>query len=113
MTDMIQIPSHAEIDVRRPDGSIETVIKAGSQLTEHNFAAMKAATKAAGRGELIAYRNITKSVAAPKPSAADIAEMDHIRHQNAVYRAAAGGENCDQIGGANDIDRTPANKEDY
>lgn len=114
MTDTIQIPSHVEIDVRRPDGTTETVRPAGkSMISELEFGLMKKATAAAGRGELLAYRNVMKTVEAPKPSAADLAEMAHIRHQNAVYRIAAGGEPCDQVGGAKDIDRTPANPQDY
>lgn len=121
MTDTINIPSHVEIDVRRPDGTVETVFPKSphnpdrplTQISPREFEARKAATMAAGRGELLAYRNVTKAVTAPKPSAADVAEMDHIRHQNAVYRMAAGGEKCDQIGGAADVDRTPANKEDF
>jgi hypothetical protein len=121
MADMINIPSHVEIDVRRPDGTIETVkprhpMNPSAQMTmmsEREFQAMKKATAAAGRGELIAYRNVTKAVEAPKPSAADLAEMEYIRKTNAVYRASAGGEPCDQVGGANDIDRTPPSPTDY
>lgn len=118
MNDTIEIPSHVEIDVRRPDGRIETVIpqhpgyKAQGMdvplrnLTERQIADMKAATKAAGRGEIIDVRHITRTVEAAKPTAADLEEADYIRRTNAIYAAGAGGEPHDRIGGAADVDRT-------
>lgn len=117
---MIDIPSHVEIDVRRPDGSVETVRPMNPVtgvefrfLRDKDFAAMAAATKAAGRGDLLTYRNVTRQVPAAQPTAADLAEEDYIRRTNRIYAASAGGEAHDRIGGRPDIDRTPAHPRDY
>jgi len=67
----------------------------------------------AKRGEIISYENITKDVESAKPSAADLGEERYIREHNAILRASAGGEACDQIKGVADCDNTPSNKQDY
>ena len=46
-------------------------------------------------------------------SAADLAEDRYIREHNAILRASAGGEQCDQIRGVADGDNTPSHKSDY
>lgn len=72
------------------------------------------ATAKAGRGKCIAYRNVTKSVEdTVSNDPGRIAEIKYINDHNAIIRAGAGGEKCDRIGGANDTDKTPANKTDY
>lgn len=68
----VEIHSHSELTIRRPDGTVETVRrpeKMGASL----FAKIKAATKAAGRGDVLSYVNITKT-ASYTVTAAD--EMD-------------------------------------
>lgn len=118
-TNTLQIPSHVEVDVRRPDGQVETVrptnpVTGGvlRTITQRQIAELKAATSAAGRGEVLDVRNVTRTVEAAKPSAADLAEEDYIRRTNAIYAASAGGERHDRIGGAADVDRTPAHPSD-
>lgn len=118
MTDYIDIPSHVEVDVRRPDGRVETIrptnpVTGGPlrTITPRQIADLKAATKAAGRGEVLDVRNITRTVEAAKPTAADLEEADYIRRTNAIYAAGAGGERHDRIGGAAD-DRTPEHPTD-
>ena len=109
------IPSHVEIDIIRPTGEIETVRPAQfCKLTDRDFARIADATAKAGRGKCIAYRNVTKSVEdTVSNDPGRIAEIKYINDHNAIIRAGAGGEKCDRIGGANDTDKTPANKTDY
>lgn len=111
--DTLQIPSHVEVDVRRPDGRVETVrptnpVTGGvlRAITARQIAELKAATLAAGRGEVIDVRNVTREVPAAQPTAADLAEEDYIRRTNAIYAAGAGGEPHDRIG--NDVYHAPA-----
>ena len=119
MSNTIEIPSHVEVDVRRPDGHVETVqlqnpVTGGllRTITTRQIGEMKAAMKAAGRGEIIDVRQVTRTVEAAKPTAADLEEADYIRRTNATYAAGAGGEQHDRIGGAADVDRTPAHPSD-
>ena len=119
MSNTIEIPSHVEVDVRRPDGRIETVqptnpVTGGPlrMITQRQIAEMTAAMKAAGRGEVLEVRNITRTVAAAKPTAADLEEADYIRRTNAIYAAGAGDEPHDRIGGSAGVDRTPAHPSD-
>lgn len=57
-----QVPSH-EIDIRRPNGQLETVtMPCGGHINARIFAEAKAANARAGRGELLAWRNIEKTV---------------------------------------------------
>ena len=61
------------IQIKRPEGNIETVdVSANypSGLSDIMFAKMAAATKAAGRGDMISY-----SVVIAAPSAEEIAEI--------------------------------------
>lgn len=107
----VQVPSHVEIDIRRPAGNIETVTLPGrTQIVAREFSAMKDATAKAGRGECIAYRNITKAVAAPQPTAADLADIEYRRQTAAVYAMSAGGEADETTDRA---DNTPSNKSDF
>ena len=114
MSKTITVPSHVEMDIRRPTGQIETVIRKDiSVFTARDFGLVKAATAKAGRGECIAYRCVTKEVedtVSNDPSRQ--AELQYIAGQNAVMRASACGEKSDQIGHMPE-DNTPANKTDY
>ena len=63
-----------KITVKRPEGNIEIVdVSANfpSGLTDVMFEKMKAATKAAGRGDMISY-----SVVIAAPTAAEMAEIE-------------------------------------
>jgi len=52
-------PSKVEITVRRPNGQIETAVSPKfERLNDILFAKMVKATKDAGRGECLSYRNI-------------------------------------------------------
>lgn len=53
-----QVFDHSEITVQRTNGVIETV-RSEEFVTPSLFAQMAAATKAAGRGKLISYENIS------------------------------------------------------
>jgi hypothetical protein len=69
-----EVPSHLEIDVRRPNGVVETVIHPQyKQWAPKDFAAFCVAMKKAGKGEGVAYRNVTK-LATYTMSAADKAD---------------------------------------
>lgn len=110
MSKTLTIHSHSVLTVRRPTGQVEQVTMP-HKFDDRLFAKAKADTAKAGRGELLGYVNHTKTVAAPQPTAADLAEEAYIRRTNAIYRASAAGEPCDQIGRPDD--RTPANPTDY
>jgi hypothetical protein len=70
----VEVPSHLEMDIRRPNGVVETVIHpTWKSMSEKTAAQVRKATKDAGRGELIAYRNVTK-LATYTMSAADRAD---------------------------------------
>lgn len=106
----VKVPSHVEVDVRRQNGIVETITIPGrTRLIEREFAAMVKATREAGRGEVLAYRNIEKDVPAPQPTAADLVEEKYRRDTAAIYRASAGGEPCDD---GEFVDNTPAHKRD-
>lgn len=73
------ISDYAEITVRRPNGSVETIKHPNArEINEKMFAQMKAATKAAGRGDLISFRNVQKSATytvTPADAATDSSEQ--------------------------------------
>lgn len=57
----VMIPDYAEIDVKRPNGVVETVrYAAGNKINPALFATMKKATMSAGKGEVLTYRNVEK-----------------------------------------------------
>lgn len=75
------------IQAKRPDGNIETVDvseKFPSGLTDAMFAQMAAATKAAGRGDLLSYRVVVSA-----PSADEMAEIK-ADDKKAKFMARAG-----------------------
>lgn len=106
----VKVPSHVEVDVRRPNGVVETITIPGrTRLIERQFAEMVVATRKAGRGEVLAYRNVEKDVPAPQPTAGDLAEMEYRRRTAAIYAASAGGERDET---ADRADNTPSHKGD-
>lgn len=76
----VQIPDYAELDIRRPNGDIETIKFSGANsLTAVLFAQIKKATLAASRGDVLAYRNVTKpSVVTVTAADAATAQTDAI-----------------------------------
>lgn len=109
-TDTVQVPSHVEITVRRPGGNVETVRMPGrTMVSAREIEQIKLQTAKAGRGEVLSVVNVTKAVAAPQPSAADLERDAYERNRAAVYRASAGGEPYDD---GRDHDNTPAHPSD-
>lgn len=107
----VNIPSHVEIDVRRPNGDVETITHPTfKSIRESDFAKIKAATAKAGKGECLGYRNVEKAVASYEPTAAELASDKHYYATKAIYAASASGESCDD---AADNDNTHAAKSDY
>ena len=80
MSDLITIPSHCMVTIRRPNGDIETMdyTKATKgqvrTMSSKVLAMVNKAMAEAKRGEIISYENIAKDVESAKPSAADLAE---------------------------------------
>ena len=69
---MITVPSHVELTVVRPNGSTEVVKHPSfTEISESTFKKMQEATKKAGKGNLVAYKNCKKEVADYVMSAAD------------------------------------------
>lgn len=105
MPNMITVPSHCMVTVLRPNGVTETINYTEATkgrvftMTAKIMAMANKAMADAKRGEIIAFENITKDIEERKPSAADIAEECYIREHNAILRASAGGEPCDEIKG--------------
>jgi hypothetical protein len=68
MTTTSQATAYPTITVRRPDGAVETVSVASKfvAIDASLFAAIKAATAAAGRGEVLSYAN-SSGTKAPLP----------------------------------------------
>lgn len=108
MSKTVSIPDRLEIDIRRPNGSIETVVHPTlKQISPRVFEQMRSATRNAGKGECLAYRQISKEVPSPQPSAADLADEKYRQSRAAIYRAMDAGEDADDV-----VDNTPAHKED-
>lgn len=85
----VQVPSHAELTICRPNGDIETVrFTGGPELNPALFARIQTATKAAGRGDVLSYTNVKKIVETPAEwdRLAD-AEREYDAHQAKVYGA--------------------------
>lgn len=58
----VKVSDGCEVVIRRPNGELETVQNPAGcrEMNPALFARMKAATKAAGRGELVSYKNKQK-----------------------------------------------------
>jgi hypothetical protein len=85
---MTKVHSHAEITIRRTSGEVETV-KHPAKLNDALFARIKAATKAAGKGDCLSYTLHTKDVELHIEGYAEAlaAERAHDAHVASVYRA--------------------------
>jgi hypothetical protein len=60
----VQVPDYCELTVLRPNGEIEVVRANGfTALNDQRFARIKLETAKAGRGEVLSYRNVTKTAA--------------------------------------------------
>lgn len=100
MTSTYTTPSHVEIDIRRPNGEIETVnltAKAAhmTEISDRMFAQIQRDTKAAGRGEVLAYRNvrITKELTyTAEEIALAKSEREYRESYNRIVNASAAGE---------------------
>jgi hypothetical protein len=69
----VKIPSHVMLTIKRPDGSIEVVkYSNATEISSGLFDKIKAATKKAGKGDVLSYENIKKD-AAYTMTAADLA----------------------------------------
>lgn len=92
MTKQVQINCGAILTIRRPNGETERVeFTKFASLAPSTFAAIKKATKDAGKGDVLAWEQMTKLVDAPQPTAADLAEMAHITARRAIERTSANG----------------------
>ena len=61
------VADHVEIDIRRPNGQIETINYTAinpkmTEMVKAQFEKIKAATAKAGRGEAIEFRNVVREV---------------------------------------------------
>ena len=66
------INSHVEVTVRRPNGAVETVTLPGVRfINDKIFSQVRKDTKAAGRGDVLSYENVMKTVKAIEPSEYD------------------------------------------
>ena len=76
--------THTTLTVRRPNGEIETV-NYPHPVNAKTFAAIKAATAKAGRGEVLSYQSVTE--------VAEMTEVDKIRAgHDAIVSAMSKGE---------------------
>ena len=89
MTKQITVASHAEITIKRPGGNVEIVTWTGGvELTAGLFNRIQKANKDAGKGDVLGYRNITKTVDMPVEwAAASTAERAYDTHVASVYSA--------------------------
>lgn len=97
----LQMASHVELTIRRPDGSIEVVRHPKlAAINDRIFALLVSATKAAGRGDVLSYANITKDVEETDAvlaqrlagEADDRAYYAYEAGHDATVRMSAGGE---------------------
>ena len=112
------LPSHVELTVRRPDGSVETIRaeKLGGYINDAIFTKVVAATKAGGRGDVLSYRNVTRE---HTETDAEMAERERLEAIEAA-RAAPRWQTDPSMGFAGERDecaghgsrREPAHKED-
>lgn len=108
MAKILTVPSHLEIDIRRPNGVVETVRPAGrTTMSPPELAATKEATAKAGRGEVLAFRAVTKQIEEPAEYARlSAAERAYDASTAAVYRA------MDARAETQAVDGTPAHQSD-
>ena len=58
----VMVSDGCEITINRPNGTVETMANPGGvrEMNQIIFAKMAKATKAAGRGDVVSYRNLQK-----------------------------------------------------
>ena len=81
----VMIPDYCELDVARPNGTVETIRNPNSirELNDVLFARFVQATAAAGKGKVLAYRN-TKKATTYTVTAADAATDSSARIERAM-----------------------------
>jgi len=107
----VQIPMKSLITIKRPNGDLEVVTAPGTKtLNDRLFSRIAEATKRAGRGECISYRNITETKYVDGPTKAEQESDKYHKELKADYRRDAFGED---FGGEELADNTPSTKNDY
>lgn len=92
MTKQISINCGAILTIIRPNGETERVeFTKFATLAPSTFARIQQATKAAGKGDVLAWEQMTRFVDAPQPTAADLAEMASINARRAIERTSSNG----------------------
>jgi len=58
----VMVPDYCEITINRPDGSVDIVRNPAGrrEINPNFFNTIKAATKKAGRGDIVSYKNYQK-----------------------------------------------------
>lgn len=107
-TKYLTVPSHLELTILRPNGVTETIRHPQwKQISDSDFGKIRSATRAAGRGEVLSYSNVTMQVEEPAEWAALQAADDLYNAGNrAVYRAMDAKQDAEYA------DRTPSTKSD-
>jgi hypothetical protein len=89
----LKMKMSVEITVERVDGTTEVVRRDDiNSMSPSMFKQMASTTLKAGRGRLIGYTNIQKTVALVKPTQAELDRADYERSTAAIYRAMEKGE---------------------
>ena len=84
----VDIPSHVTLRVKRPNGTIESIIHPKfTEISPSTFKQMQEATKKAGKGELLSYENVKKSVNVEhiRPTQGDIDREKYDADQRRQY----------------------------
>lgn len=90
---MLNVPDYCEVTVKRLNGTVETIRVPGrAELNDNAFAVMKKATKAAGRGDLLTYKNTTRQIADYVMTAADKANQAYDNRVKAIASLSANGK---------------------
>lgn len=105
MSNTIQVADYTLMSVRRPSGDVEQVRKEGG-MSDVAFAKMQAATKAAGRGDLLSYEVVMRTAVVAGYAAAVAAERSDDASKAAIYRA------MDATAETEPADCTPAHPSD-
>jgi hypothetical protein len=86
LTDSIQVADHTLLTIRRPNGAIETVRREGG-MEPSVFAKIKAATKAAGRGECLGFEVVMRTATVEGYAEGVAAERADDAARQAIYDA--------------------------
>lgn len=80
----VMVSDSCEITINRPNGTVETMVNPGGvrEMNQILFARMAKATKSAGRGEVVSFRNLKKeafyTVTAANAATDSSAQIDRI-----------------------------------